>query len=341
MSELDFGDGGGVDTGGSEPAPATPKAFVSGSKNPLVKTGNRLGGRRLSRVSAHDKRQKETLCVIVMGEKDTGKTVNLMSIPAEGRKVLITFDNTARMSMESHFGAGIFDEWEVYDMTRPLVNEDGKVVYPGFDMDKPHTAEHVLGELALILEELEQAGDVGLLVIDHFQALYEQVAKAYAMHKAGVGPGDKLKLDDWQARTASMELIEAKIRRVPKAGDEPMAIISGYAPEFKEKYAEVRDPETGKQKRIVVTEMTPPKWLKDNIRRNWHALLYLYTFTQNEDENSPFGGVSDTTYMAQALMSKTLRFKKGETRNITDTGEGGGLGVFWKPSMSEEMEAVT
>lgn len=336
MSSLDLGGGGAAAPSGDEPAVKTPSTFVTGSKSPLTKMGNRLGGRRLkpARADGKDVTQKDALCIIVMGEKDSGKTVNLMSIPAEGRKVLITFDNTARMSMESRFGPEVFNEWEVYDMTRPVVDGD-TVVYPGFDLDKPATAEHVLGELSLILEEMEQDGDVGLLVIDHFQALYEQVAKSYAHHKANVEPGGKLKLEDWQHRTYSMEHLEAKIRRVPRAGEEPKAIISGYAPEFKEKYAKVKD-ETGKEKTVVVTEMTTPKWLKDNIRRNWHALLYLFTFSNDEDPNSPLGGVVDTTYMTQVMMSKAKRFTKGEKRNVTDVG----LGAFWGKSATEELEEL-
>lgn len=292
---------------------------VSKAQDALAKAGVAHGGILVAPTS---QLSGTVTTIVIQGDKDSGKSMAPVGIPnLKGRKVIISCDDTTAESLVNYYGGDIFTKLELYEVTRRITDKDGKVIYPGYDPSRPETAEVVLGNVMLLLDKFQQDGNVEVLIIDHFQALYEQVAATYARHINGLAPDDRMQLEHWGARTDAMKLIEGKIRRVPMAGG--VAVISGYGAEEKITYVEVMDA-SGKPKKKVVRKMVDPKWLPDAIIRNWLVILnmtMLRTTSGLGKEKS-----SEDRYYCEVVMSKGPRFEKGKEVDIT----GKNLGIFWE-----------
>lgn len=274
--------------------------------------------------------------VILMGEKDAGKSVSPANIPVpkladgtDARRVYITFDETTEESLYNYYGPWAEENVEVINMVLP----DREIGYEGFDPSKPNTSKEVLGQFFLILEELEREGNVGLLVIDHFQYLYEGIAKAFAYATNGVNPlTANLEFQQWNPRTNSMTQLNHKIRRAVMRGGYVFA--TGYAPN--EKSVMKKDPKTGKMR--IVTEVKAPTWLKDDIKRDWLVQMIARTTTTDTDPGSTDTRQKDVRYQVEVLTSKTRIFPKGKVVDVTgvpffndagDPPDPKGLSVFF------------
>lgn len=321
-----FGNGKAVDPGAD--APKMPSAMRTGVKGGLAKAGMKHGGLLVK--SAARPADQSVMTIVVTGSKDSGKSCFPAGLKCtEGRKVVISCDDTTVETLQNRYGAEFFDgNVELYEVTRRQFDDEGNEVYPGFDPNRVETGEIVLGNVMLLLDQLEQDGDVECLFVDHFQALYEQVAPTYARHVAGLGPDDRMQLEHWGPRTQAMGLIEAKIRRVPSVGKR-VAIISGYGAEEKTTYEEQMD-EMGRKKRIVVRVMQEPKWLSENIRRNWLVALHTENVRTSSDE-----GNTDA-YTVEVLRSKVSRFPKGQKANVTNAD----MNIFYDEGAFEGLDDV-
>lgn len=322
---------------------AMPTAFSApSSKDSLAQVGLRTGGRRLQ---AAKSATGGVLTILLQGEKDSSKTASLAGLaarrPPGTRFVIASFDDTTRLSLENYYGA----EWveknvEVYEMTRRQVLPDGSI-YRGYDPNDPSTAEAVLGEFYLLLDELEKDGKVWGFVVDHFQSFYEQVCKSYAAHVAGYSSTAQLEIKDWGVRTDTATKVETKTRRIVTI-DGGIVAITGYAPEEKIVVKKVPDGKGG-TKTQVTREVTAPKWLKDDLKRNWLVLLHSRVVRSGNETTNTTTSLAKDTYTIEVLTSKVRRFPKGAVVDIT----GSSLAKFWDPEtvgalqdLADKMEAT-
>lgn len=315
------------------PVVPVPAAFAPSPKNSLAQVGVRQGGRKLqpSKVGGGG-----PISILVQGSKDGSKSCSLAGLaalrPKGTRFVMASFDETTLKSLQNYYGAAWVDEnVEVYELTRRVIGPDGKVLYAGFDPNEPATAEAVVGEFFLLLEELEKAGNVWGFVCDHFQMWWEGVCKSYAAHAAGYTSTAQLEIKDWGVRTDTGVKSESKIRRVVSM-DGGIVAITGYAPEERVVVKKVGDA-NGRAKTSVVREIKSPPWLRDDIIRNWDVMLGLKVVREGVEATSTANGIAKDHYMVEVLTSKVRRFPKGATVNIT----GSSLAKFWEPETVEAL----
>lgn len=326
------------------PTPAAkPQVLSAGgaaaSSRGLQALGAKHGGRRSRGTSYADIAETEldkptditgVLSILVQGDKDSSKTCGPVGLPVPDgtARHILTYDETSKPSIETYYGRRRLAQMDVviHEMVSKQKDDDGKEVFPGFDPNVPWTGESVVGETMLLLDELDQSKECGLLYMDHFQALYEGVIPAYVRHANGLDPLVNLQIEHYAQRTQTATLLEAKVRRVPVPGG--IACISGYAPEEKIVIKKRVNPKPGERKVDVVTEVKAPSWLKDNIRRNWLVTLHTRTFTTSGEVAGPNASQGNIDYVVDVLTSKVDRFRKGARVNITNKD----FGVFWQPN---------
>lgn len=303
--------------------------------NGLGGAGIRTGGLK---VTADGIREDSNLTIVLMGGKDSGKSCAPALIPVKTgqRKVYISCDDTTVESLRSRYGLDWLDgNIEVYELTRRVVM-NGKETYAGYDPNRPETSEQVIGNIMLLLDQLEQEANVGLLVIDHWQALYEDIGISYARHVNKLGPTDEMRFDHYAPRASAMKLINQKAKRSLAPGGK--LVITGYSPEEKLSYTEVPDPRNpGKTKKEVIKKMVDPKWLKDDIKRDYLVVLKAEQVRTTDSLNAKEGKATDK-YLCEVVSSKVGdRFPKGVTKDIT----GRGLDVFWDvDAKTEEVKEL-
>jgi hypothetical protein len=275
--------------------------------------------------------------LIVEGPKGSGKSCNLilgLPIPPEGHwTYVISFDETTREALEkraSELGM-TYDQLKAkhkIKLAEPCRRHfkklpDGTVkkIYDGFDPNNTVTGEVVIGTTMALLEKIEQRNDGWSVILDHFQALWENVGVTKGRHDFGFDPAAKNSdlgknaLGVYESRARNCKLIEAKARRVAKG----FFALSGYGDEERTTVEETGETgPDGRHKTRITKDIVPPKWLASgaasDIARNYHARLKFDHTRESETRK----GESNDHFWVEVMDSKLALFPPGQRRDITD-----------------------
>jgi hypothetical protein len=251
---------------------------------------------------------------IVWGSKDGGKSRLALGFPKPkgSRTVIVTYDHTTIKSLRNSFGEGWMERHNatVYKPTAA----DPASGYRGYNKSDPQTAVECWAETMGILQEERDRGDVGILLMDHFQLFYSGVCSDFAYAVKRVDPlTGQLQFSDWNIRTKAAQAVDELVRTCPMDGG--AAFITGYGEQ--EGYVQEKDPATGKS--VVKLETKWPNWLGRNgeISRDWLLAIELNRELVRRD------GVETPRYLAKVVGSK-----------MTDPNTGGlffpiGMEIDW------------
>lgn len=302
------------------------------------------------------------ITILVEGEKNASKSCAAAGIPRKygGKTYFITADNTTldglanyyfprktivngeeKLIWDYHFANDIKKgNLVVYEVCKRFFDPaTGKEKWPGYDPNRPWTAELVYAKTMRLLEEIERKNDGDVIVIDHFQEFYENVMKSLILfHNKGPNGASldpafaKIGFQQWEERTRVMTLLEYKARCVSRFA----TVITGYGEEEKLTMVADIDPTTGTQRKdengkdkfIVVKENKAPKWI-EKFQRNYIVVLRLSSYKKMDTRRAgeKVGeAAAKTSFLCEVKMSKRQRFPQGEVVDITHSS----LEKFWE-----------
>lgn len=315
------------------------------------------------------------ITILLEGEKNASKSCLAAGLPNPygGKTIFITADNTTLDGLANYYfprrmpvGGVEKEVWDyhfandikagkliVYEVAkRKFDPKTGKETWPGYDPNRPWTAELVFAKAMRLLEEHEKANDADVVVIDHFQEFYESIIKSVIMFHNNLDPAfGKISIGNWEERTRLMTLLEYKARSVARFA----SVITGYGEEEKnivqpdlDENGQQKLDSKGKGKIKVTKENRMPSWV-NKFQRNYIVVMHLSSFKEIEGKRGPVARERDddaakTTFLAEIRMSKRRRFPQGKTFDMTFKT----LGTFWENSdptldqpVSDEGESTT
>lgn len=308
----------GGDSGGDEDTegPDIPDKFSGRASNKGLTKG--MSGPRLSPSDPSKSSLPQPVCIIVTGEKDVGKTVGPAGLPRpnDGTTYIVTFDDATMAGLRNFYEPEEMENIEVFEMTKRVYDDDGNVVYPGYDPNDPSTAETVIEETMYWLEQIEEAGDCDNLILDHFQELRDNISQSYTISHHNLDPLATLKPQHYNLRTRAVKMIEAKARNIPRHA----MVLTGYGGEEK---MQSRKTASGKTEWYVDFER--PRWA-ERYKRPYHVHLH-HSSTAKRGQNDPYEeATDDVEYFYRVVGSKHELFPLGKKINATDTN----YSIFWE-----------
>lgn len=284
-----------------------------------------MGGRRKNRYSSPD--VEANTSHLVWGYKDCGvstfPTTFVAQKPKEQRAVFRSFDFTTERSIRDAFGNQWVEENNVFfDMVlRPDPN-DG---YMGLNLTTPESAIDVYAEVIAALEDERDAGDVGILVMDHYQTFFSKVCENVARAIKGADALDtNLKFQDWAPRTRAAEAVEELMRAVPVPGGHDFMTGPGPTEKPVQRTKVVNGKpvvRNGKEVTEIVREWKWPVWLgfDGEMSRDRTIVWSLSTSEATGDEGGRKAGeIARTQYLATIKATKSRKLPKGLTLDWTD-----------------------
>lgn len=268
-----------------------------------------------------ESKASEKFSILVAGTKHAGKSASLADLPRPngGRTVFISFDAATYSGIKTMWGVDWMKEnrVEVYEVTKAIPD----IGYPGYDPTRPATAESVLGYTAYILEELEEAGDVDNIILDHFQAAHEDIGVSYCRHLAGVTATEKIDFRAYGPRKPMLRLLRDKAWNIARHA----ICMTGYKDE------ETVTMQKAGGKTEIGTVIRDCRWLQPYQAPFEITLEPYYTM----EKIAGGKGESHPKYYWYVAGSKSSVFPLGETMDLT----GKGINHFWK--LGEELEGAT
>lgn len=312
----------GGDSSDDTDAPDMPGKFdTSTSGTGLTKD---IGNLKLHPSSPTDVDLPKPLGIIVTGEKDTGKTVGPAGIPRPygGKTYILTFDDATMAGLRNYYTPEELEDVIVIELTKKQYNDDGEVVYPGYDPNQPKTAETVCGTAMGWLEQIDEAGDCDNLILDHFQYLRNDIAQSYTISHHNLDPLGNLKPQHYNLRTRAVKMIESKARHIPRH----TITITGYGEEEKLQSRKKPDGSTD-----WYVGLKKPKWV-DRYKKPYHVHVN-HSSSAKVHSDDPYDEATDEIdYFYHVVSSKHELFPKGHRFKAT----GGNYSMFWDKEKQAE-----
>lgn len=262
--------------------------------------------------------------VAIKGPKAGGKSTLVVGVPRPngGRTVIIAFDEATRESLRKRYTPEELAHVTLYEVSRPIRDADGKVVYRGYDSSDPRTGEAVIAEAVAILQECERSGDVDVLHIDHFGFMFEGPATSAARFRNNLGPDDRMELQHYGPRADIARAFFHRAKRIPKF----WFSISGYGD--RETGTTYLKDENGND--LIVNGKK--KVGKGTKTATWYEKVQEdILLTLEAEKITTDSGEAWEVYVEQSYMP---RFRTGERRGVT----GKNLALWWE--QDAKMDAV-
>lgn len=312
-----------------------PVAAIAQPSRGIAAWANKYGGAKVRAAKASD---PDRLDLIYTGIKDAGKTVGVVGIPVrKGKRYFLAFDKRTKEGIVDYYGPdAVLDDPDdkprgqiKCNVVFPLVTPDERTGYPGFDPNKPATAEEVIANAMTRLEEIERRGDGDVIVLEHFQRAYEGIGRALVLNAAGWDVTEtEIPYQKWGPRAAALGPLLDKVSAIAQVS----AVTTGYSQEEElvmldkteeEMEAEKRARKTSKvAKTKLVRKIVTPKWV-DFVQRD--QSVWCHGTWSRESEGTGEQQQSADRYWIEVMKSKNALFPKGVKVEVTNTN----LSVFW------------